>query len=112
MAGFNCQSKSNDTTPEGGVDAMLRDVPNADSPPETQPGNSKRAGIRPKDCADELEGACWAQELIKAGGSDRRRADATTPWANGEAPLVTTDVLPTLTDQSRGTRWKTGVIGR
>jgi len=35
-----------------------------------------------------------------------RLADATGPWAFAEAPLVTTDLLPTLTDESRRQRWE------
>jgi len=30
-----------------------------------------------------------------------RLADAARPWAIAEAPLVTTDSLPTMTDESR-----------
>jgi hypothetical protein len=60
----------NDTTPDGGVDAALH---NAVATAWLPKGNSvwqfKRSNFGPKACADELEGAKWAQEYVKAGGS-------------------------------------------
>jgi len=70
MRGWQLSINSNETTPDGGVDAALH----AASETNYLPGGSsawqfKRSNFGPKQCADELAGADWAHEYIKSGGS-------------------------------------------
>ena len=61
---------SNETTPDGGVDASIRGSPGTDFLPV---GDSawqfKRTGYGPKPCADEFAKATWAHEFVRDGGS-------------------------------------------
>lgn len=68
--GFRLTTNIKETTPDGGVDAALCGARRTDWLPE---GDSawqfKRSRLGPKACADELEGAEWAQEYLRSGGS-------------------------------------------
>jgi len=70
LQGYRVSVNSNETTPDGGVDASLRDAPSTDYLPA---GDSawqfKRTGLGPQACADEFADAHWAHEFVRAGGS-------------------------------------------
>jgi len=70
MRGWRLSINSNETTPDGGVDAALSAASETDYLPEgSSAWQFKRTNFGPKQCADELEGAAWAHEYIRAGGS-------------------------------------------
>lgn len=61
---------SNETTPDGGVDAALRGSIRTDFLPAGESAwQFKRTGYGPKACADEFEKATWAHEFVRNGGS-------------------------------------------
>lgn len=70
MRGHQLAVTSNESTPDGGVDASLRGSIGSDFLPS---GNSawqfKRSGFGPTACAAELSGATWAHEFVRSGGS-------------------------------------------
>ena len=70
IQGHLLATNSNETTPDGGVDASIRNSPGTDFVPA---GDSawqfKRTGLGPQACADEFQGANWAHEFVRNGGS-------------------------------------------
>lgn len=71
IAGYQLALNSKENIPDGGVDATIRgSPPGADFIPA---GDSawqfKRGNPGPKACADELEAADWAHELLESGGA-------------------------------------------
>lgn len=70
LAGHLLSVNVNETTPDGGVDASVRDASSSDFIPT---GDSawqfKRSGFGPKPCADEFAKAAWAHEFVDGGGS-------------------------------------------
>ncbi|RYF52419.1 MAG: hypothetical protein EOO27_28590, partial [Comamonadaceae bacterium] len=72
MAGTALESTYRDNTPDGGVDAALRRasqtawIPAGDSAWQFKAGD-----LPPGKCKEELEGASYAQEILRAGGKYR-----------------------------------------
>jgi hypothetical protein len=70
LQGYRVSVNANETTPDGGVDASLRDAPLTDYLPA---GDSawqfKRTGLGRQACADEFAHASWAHEFLRSGGS-------------------------------------------
>lgn len=70
LAGHLLSVNVNETTPDGGVDASVRDASSSDFIPT---GDSawqfKRSGFGPKPCADEFAKAAWAHDFVRGGGS-------------------------------------------
>lgn len=70
LQGYLVSVNSNETTPDGGVDASVRGAPLTDYLPA---GDSawqfKRTGLGPQACADEFADADWAHEFVRGGGS-------------------------------------------
>lgn len=68
--GYQLAINSNESTPDGGVDAALRNGVATDFIPA---GHSawqfKRMSIGPQACANEFEKATWAHEFVRDGGS-------------------------------------------
>ncbi|MGI8514630.1 MAG: hypothetical protein ACR2NT_05725 [Acidimicrobiia bacterium] len=68
--GYLLAVNANETTPDGGVDASVRDSPGTDFLPI---GDSawqfKRGTYGPQACADEFQDANWAHEYVRNGGS-------------------------------------------
>ncbi len=70
LQGHHLSINYNETTPDGGVDAALRDAPQTDYLPS---GDSawqfKRSGYGPTACAGEFAEATWAHQFVRGGGS-------------------------------------------
>ncbi len=68
--GHQLAINSNETTPDGGVDAALRNGVGTDfMPPATRHGNSSAPASGSQACAAEFENAAWAHEFIRSGGA-------------------------------------------
>ncbi len=68
--GYQLAINSNENTPDGGVDAALRNGVATDFIPA---GDSawqfKRTSLGPQACAEEFGGAAWAHEFVRTGGA-------------------------------------------
>src|SRR3546814_17858769 len=70
MFGYQLAINSNETTPDGGVDASLRSgeagefIPGKDSA-----WQFKRTNVGPTGCAREFGKAVWAHPFVRGGGS-------------------------------------------
>jgi hypothetical protein len=70
LQGHRLSINSNETTPDGGVDASLRNAPSTDYLPGGYSAwQFKRTNLGPKACADEFAKASWAHEFVRTGGS-------------------------------------------
>ncbi|HEV3321880.1 MAG TPA: hypothetical protein VG147_06765 [Solirubrobacteraceae bacterium] len=70
LAGHNLAINYKENIGDGGVDAGVRDATQTDwLPAGDSAWQFKTADHSPKECAAELEGAGWAHERIRAGGS-------------------------------------------
>ena len=68
IAGYLLSVNKDETTPDGGVDAMIRNAPVNDFVPFGTPAwQFKRTAIAPKERANELTDAVWAYETLRAG---------------------------------------------
>ncbi|MGH2634866.1 MAG: hypothetical protein ACRDHU_01770 [Actinomycetota bacterium] len=70
LAGHQLAVTMKETTPDGGVDAALRSAEETNwIPPGDSAWQFKRSDLGPQACADEIDGALWAHEYIRQGGS-------------------------------------------
>lgn len=70
IAGHLLAVTREENTPDGGVDAALRDAVASDWLPEgTSAWQFKRGDLQPQQAADEFAGASWAQATVRDGGS-------------------------------------------
>jgi hypothetical protein len=70
IRGRDLSITKNETTADGGVDAVLTSTAGTDwFPAGASAWQFKRSNLAPKACADEFAAATWAQEFVKAGGA-------------------------------------------
>lgn len=72
LAGYKLKVTSDDNIADGGVDALL-DNPKATKwlPDGKSAWQFKRGDLPPKKCREELQGATWAQDLVRDGAHYR-----------------------------------------
>lgn len=70
IAGHLLAVTREENTPDGGVDAALRDaVASGWLPAGASAWQFKRGDLQPKKAADEFAGAAWVQEIVRQGGT-------------------------------------------
>src|ERR1700730_9193296 len=70
IAGHHLTLNHKENLPDGGVDAALRGASESDWLPGGEfAWQVKSANRSPKECADELKDASWAQDIIRGGGT-------------------------------------------